>query len=160
MAEKSPRRRTLADERATSAVVGKALEAALVILYLGMVASALFGGVVPEYRTAAGEEVGERVLSTAAQRIQQAVPANATTVESRMEVDLPETIRGRTYEIRADERSLVLAHRDPAVSQSTPLALTGTVTSVEGNWTSHEPAVVVVESDGEGIAVRLRSGGR
>lgn len=148
----------MADERATSAVVGKALEAALVVLYVGVLASALFGGAVPEYRSAAGAEVGERVLSEANQRIQQAVPANATTVEARTRVDLPETIRGQDYAIRVDGRSLALDHPDPAVERSTPLALPGTVATVEGNWTSHEPAVVAVERDRDDLRVRLVEG--
>jgi hypothetical protein len=145
----------VADERATSAVVGKALEAALVVLYVGVLASALFGGAVPEYRSAAGAEVGERVLAEASQRVQQTVPANATAVEARTQVDLPETIRGRSYEVRVDGRSLVLDHPDPVVAQSTPLALPETVVSVEGNWTSHERAVVAVERADSGLVVRL-----
>lgn len=149
----------MADERATSAVVGKALEAAIVVLYVGVLASALFGGVVPEYRTAAGAEVGERVLAEASQRIQQTVPANATEVEARVRVGLPRTIRGSPYEIRTDGRSLVLDHPDPAIARSTPLALPETVTTVEGNWTSRESsAVVAVERAENGLLVRLEAG--
>lgn len=148
----------MADERAASVVVGKALEAALVVLYVGVLASALFGGVVPEYRTAAGAEVGERVLAEASQRVQQAVPADAAAVEARTRVDLPRTIRGRAYEIRVHERSLVLDHPG-GVSGSTPLALPETVRSVEGNWSSRERAIVAVERTGEGIRVRLVEGG-
>ena len=148
----------MADERATSAVVGKALEAALVVLYVGMLASALFGGAVPEYRTAAGAEVGERVLAEASQRVQQVVPANATDVAAKTRVDLPRTIRGASYEIRVDGRSLTLDHPDPVVSRSTPLALPETVTTVEGNWTSRERAIVAVERTGDGLAVRLVEG--
>lgn len=149
----------MADERAASVVVGKALEAALVVLYVGVLASALFGGVVPEYRTAAGAEVGERVLAEASQRVQQAVPADATAVEARTRVDLPGTIRGRAYEIRVAERSLVLDHPSAVVSGSTPLALPETVTAVEGNWSSHERAIVAVEGTGGGLRVRLVEGG-
>ena len=145
----------MTDDRATSAVVGKALEAALVVLYVGVLASALFGGAVPEYRTAAGAEVGERVLAEASTRVQQAVPANATAVSARTRVDLPRTIRGRSYDIRADGRSLVLDHPDPAVARSTPLALPETVETVSGNWSSRERAVVVVEREGDGLVVRL-----
>lgn len=148
----------MADERAMSAVVGKALEAAIVVLYVGVLASALFGGAVPEYRTAAGAEVGERVLAEASQRVQQAVPANATEVEAQMRVDLPQTIRGSTYGIRTDGRSLVLDHPDPAIARSTPLALPETVSAVEGNWTSYESAVVTVERAENGLVVRLEEG--
>lgn len=148
----------MTDERATSAVVGKALEAAIVVLYVGVLASALFGGAVPEYRTAAGAEVGERVLAEASHRVQQAVPANATDLEAMTRVDLPQTIRGASYEIRTDGRSLVLDHPDPAIQRSTPLALPETVSTVEGNWTSSEPAVVVVERVEDGLLVRLEAG--
>lgn len=147
----------MADDRATSAVVGKALEAALVVLYVGMLAGALYGGVVPEYRTAAGEEVGERVLATAALQIQQAVPADAYVVEARMRVELPTTIRGNIYEIRVEGDSLTLAHPHRAVSQSTPLALPETVTEIDGVWASNDPAVIAVEKGDEGLSVRLKS---
>ena len=37
-------------ERATSTVVGKALEAGLVVLFVGLLTAVLFGNVVPTHR--------------------------------------------------------------------------------------------------------------
>ncbi len=147
-------------ERAVSPVVGKVLEAGLVVLYVSMITTTLYGGVVPDYRTTVGDEVGDRVLSKAAERIQQAVPANGTAVRARMRVSLPETIRGTGYEIRADGRTLTLVHPTEKVEDSTRLAVPDSVVKVHGNWSSREPAVVVVRSaqSGSGLVVELKRG--
>lgn len=150
----------MTDDRATSTVVGKALEAALVVLFIGLLASTLYGSVVPNYRTAAATEIGERVLAKSAQRIQQAVPANASTVEAHQQVELPRTIERRAYRIRANGTVLTLDHPDRAVSQSVRLALPDTVVRVEGTWTSREPASLDVQSVPGGLLVRLESGDR
>lgn len=52
-------------DRAVSPVVGKALEAALVVLFIGLVTTSLYGSVLPSYRTTAGDGVGERTLASA-----------------------------------------------------------------------------------------------
>jgi hypothetical protein len=146
-------------DRAVAPVVGKALEASIVVLYVGLLSATLYGGVVPEYRSAAGAEVGERALAQSAERVQQAVPTDARAVRVRAEVSLPRTIRGRTYAVRTDERTLVLDHPDDRVGGRVALALPETVESVSGNWSSRESTVVVVRnSDAGGLAVRLESG--
>ncbi|WP_208023479.1 DUF7266 family protein [Halorussus pelagicus] len=147
-------------DRAVSPVVGKALEASIVVLYIGLLSSTLYGGVVPDYRTAAGAEVGERVLAQSAERVQQAVPTDARAVRVRTEISLPRTIRGETYAVRTDERALVLDHPADRVSGRVALALPETVTSVSGNWSSRESAFVIVRNEETGgLAVRLESGG-
>lgn len=153
--------RESADSRAVSPVVSKALEASIVVLYVAALSATMYGGIVPEYRTAAGAEVGERVVAEAAQRVQQAVPPDARAVEVRSQVSLPETIRGRTYSVVVENRTLVLDHPRDGVGDRARLALPETVVSVRGNWSSREPAFVVVRSsaDGDGLAVRLESGG-
>lgn len=150
----------MADDRAASAVVGKALEAGLVVLYVGLVTSALLGGVVPGYRTAAGEAVAERTLAAASQRVQQAVPPGATAAGARVRVSLPDTIRGRAYEVRASDRTLVLVHPVPAVGTSARPALPSSVVALAGRWESTAPAAVVVHPAGDGLVVELVSGGR
>jgi hypothetical protein len=145
-------------DRGVSPVVGKALEASIVVLYVSLLGATLYGGLVPEYRTAAGAEVGERVLSQSAQRVQQAVPPTARAVGVRTGVSLPATIRGRGYAIRAENRTLVLDHPREGVGGRARLALPATVESVTGNWSSGEPAVVAVRGDGEGLTVELESG--
>jgi hypothetical protein len=141
--------------------VSKALEASIVVLYVAALSATMYGGIVPEYRTAAGAEVGERVVADTAQRVQQAVPIDARAVEVRSEVSLPRTIRGRAYSVGVENRTLVLDHPRDGVEGRARLALPETVASVRGNWSSREPAFVVVRSsaDGNGLAVRLESGG-
>ncbi len=155
--------RGVLDERGVSPVIGKVLEAGLVVLYIGLITTTLYGGVVPDYRTAVGDEVGDRVLSKTAERIQQAVPANGRTVRGRMRVTLPRTIRGMEYEIRAESRKLTLVHSNKEVSGTTRLAIPEHVDTVRGNWSSTEPAFVVVRSEGTertGLVVELERGQR
>ncbi len=131
----------------------------MVVLYVALLSTTLYGGVVPEYRTAAGAEVGERALAESAQRVQQAVPADARRVAVRQQVTLPDTLGGSEYDIRVEDRSLVLDHPGEGIGGSVRLALPPTVESVSGEWSSREAAVVVVRtsSDGDGLAVRLES---
>lgn len=142
------------DSRAQTSVVGKVLEAGIVVLYVGLLATTLYGGVVPAYETAAGESVAERTVASTAERIQQAVPPAGRAVDSRTRVTLPPTISGAAYVIHVENRTLVLEHPD-GLGASTRLALSETVTRVEGRWQSGEPAVVHVEGAQSGLVVRL-----
>jgi hypothetical protein len=145
-------------DRAVAPVVGKALEAGLVVLFVGLLTSALYGHAVPEYRSTAGDAVADRALSEASHRVQQAVPPNATRVDATLRVGLPDTVRGRTYEVRAENRSLVLDHPHPAVSGRQRLALPDSVGTVRGSWHSAEPAVVHVTSANGSLVVELEAG--
>lgn len=143
--------------RAATPTVGKLLEIGLVALFVGAVAAPLFGGAVPAYRTAAGAELGDRTLATAGERVEAAVPAHvdeAVRVRVRARADLPRTIRGEAYRVRAANGSLVLDHPRAGVGGRTRLALPDGV-SVAGTWRSDAPAVVLVRSDENGTSVRL-----
>ncbi len=146
-------------ERAVVPAVGKALEASLVVLFLGLVTTSMFGGLVPEYRTAAGDELADRTVSTAAHRVQQAAPPNATAVDARHRVELPERIRGDGYRIVAENGSLVLEHPEHGVGARARLALPDHVVAVEGEWHSAQSTVVAVESVPGGVRIRLIDGG-
>lgn len=145
-------------DRGLAPVVGKALEVALVVLFLGLLTATLYGGVVPDYRDAAGQEVGDRTLALAADRVQQAVPSVGTSVAVTHRVDLPRTIRGRSYRVETDARTLVLVHPTEAIGDRTPLVLPDRVARVEGTWHSREPAVVRVSSTDSGLVVELAEG--
>jgi hypothetical protein len=147
------------DDRAVSPVVEKTLAIGLVVLYVSLVAVTVYGGVLPDFRTAAGERVGERTLATASQRVQQAVPPNATAASARVRVDLPATIRGDGYAIRAEGETLVLDHPDEGIGGRSRLGLPGHVSRVEGRWESGSETVVVVRQDSDGLVVRLEDGG-
>lgn len=141
----------------SSPAVGKVLEAGLVVLYIGLVTTALVGGAVPGYRTTAGDAVAERTLATVVERIQQAVPPNRTAVRAVRVVDIPDTIAGAAYriELGPSERSLRLVHPDPAIGGELGLALPHTVATVSGGWESGGESRLVVRSVSGGLAVRL-----
>jgi hypothetical protein len=144
--------------RAVTPVVGKALEASVVVLFIGLMTTALFGGVVPEYRTAAAAELGDRTAAAAAEQIESAIPPNVRYVEAEFRVRLPRTIRGEPYRIRAvGSSTIALDHPSPAVDQRLRLALPSTVVSVRGEWVSWKRAVVTVRSVPDGLVVTLEA---
>jgi hypothetical protein len=149
----SPGRR----DRATSPVVGKALEAGLVVLFVGLLTAALFGNVVPAYRTAAGAEFAERTVAGAADRIEASVPPAARDATVRRRVSLPGTIAGAAYRLGIDGRRLVVDHPDPGIEASARLALPDRVRTVRGGWESGGDPTVVVRSGDAGLVVVLRS---
>lgn len=145
-------------DRAVVPAVGKALEVSLVVLYISLVSAALYGGVVPDYRAAAGQELADRTLSTAAHRIQDAVGPDATRATARIRVELPATIRNAGYRIRAEGGDLVLDHPEGGIGARTPLSVPDHVVAVRGEWHSHRVTTVVVEPVAGGVVVRLVDG--
>ena len=142
-------------DRAMTPVVGKAMEATLVVLYVGLVTAALYGGAVPEYRSSAGAEVAERALADAATDVERAVPPETRAATARVEVDLPPTIAGSAYRVRVDSGQLRLDHPDPGVAATAPLVLPARVDDVSGTWESGEETSVRVESTDGGLEVHL-----
>ena len=141
--------------RAASPVVGKALEAGIVILYIGLLTTTLYAGAIPEYRSAAAQEVADRTLADASAELRAAVPHNATTVNATASLQLPQTIRNSAYTIRVEEGQLVLEHPHPSVGGKTPLVLPESVETVDGHWDSQESANVRVRDSPNGLVVRL-----
>lgn len=143
------------DRRALTPAVGKALEVGIVVLFVGVMTTALYGGVVPDYRNAVGDEVADRTTVAAAERVENAVPPPAQRVRVVHRVDLPASIRGAGYRIAVSGRTLVLEHPSAEIEAQTPLALPARVDDVSGGWESGEDAVVLV-TGGEGdLTVRL-----
>jgi hypothetical protein len=142
-------------DRGLVPVVGKGLEALIVLLYVASLVATLHGGVLPEYRANAATEVSDRTLVTAADRIEATVPPRATAVEATRTVDLPETIDRATYRVRAKNDTLVLDHPDPTLSGRVPLAFPDRVVRVDGTWTSDDRTVVRVRGDADGVRVML-----
>ena len=143
------------DQRALTPAVGKALEVGVVVLFIGILTTALYGGAVPEYRDTVGGEAGDRAVVAAAERIENAVPPSAHGVRTVHGVDLPRSIRGESYRLVATNRSLVLKHPSPAVGSRTRLALPERVAAVSGEWHSSDDAVVLVTGGSEGLRVEL-----
>lgn len=149
------RQRVRDDERALTPAVGKALEVGIVVLFIGVLTTALYGNVVPGYRDTVGDEVADRAVATAAERVENAVPPTARHARVVHRVDLPATIRGAGYRVIAVNRSLVLRHPSPAVDARTRLALPARVDTVVGEWESGAETVVVVSGAGSEVTVRL-----
>lgn len=145
------------DNRGLTPVVGKALGVGIVLLYIGILTTVLYGSVIPEYRTATADEIGERALATAAERVQQSVPPPTRYLDARFSVELPATIRDRTYSLRVSNRSLILDHPHSTVGGRVPLALPGTVSNIEGTWHSHDPLIIRIEGGDSGYSITLNS---
>ncbi|WP_049981196.1 DUF7266 family protein [Halolamina rubra] len=145
----------LGADRGLTPAVGKALEVAVVVLFVGVLTTALYGGAVPEYRDAVGAEVGDRAVVAAAERVENAVPPGASDVRTVHGVDLPRSIRGENYGIAVENRTLVLEHPSPAVDASARLALPARVDAVSGAWRSTDDAVVLVTDGDGGLHVEL-----
>lgn len=143
------------DDRALTPAVGKALEVGIVVLFVGVLTTALYGGAVPDYRDAVGDEVADRAVVAAAERVENAVPPNARRVRTVHEVDIPRSIRDESYRIAVEDGTLVLDHPSPAVDAGVRLALPDRVVSVDGGWRSSDEAVVLVTGDGDGLHVEL-----
>lgn len=124
------------DDRAISYVVEKTLAIGVAVLYIGVVTGVLLGGVVPEYRTAAGDELGERVLATAAGGVEASVPTASGDVNRTTRIELPETIRGEEYELALVGHQLRLRHPDSGISGEIRLSLADSITVANGTWTS------------------------
>ncbi|KAB1194776.1 hypothetical protein GJR96_02295 [Haloferax sp. MBLA0076] len=143
-------------------VVGKALEAAIVVLFIGLLTTVMFGGVVPDHRDAVAHELAERTLATATESIEETgtVPDSTVRGQRLTTVDIPRSIRGSTYRIEYDQNAsfgddpnattpaLVLDHPRDVFDRRIPVTLPDPV-NVSGTWDSGTDSVVrvVVEDD-------------
>lgn len=154
-------------------VVGKALEAAIVVLFIGLLATVLFGGVVPDHRDAVAHEVAERTVSTATERVETTatVPATAVRGQRQASVDLPRTIRRTTYRIEyrpnasfgsdpnVTSPAFVLDHPRDSFDRKMPVTLPPSVT-VSGAWDSGTDNVVRVAVGDDETTLELLNGER
>lgn len=142
--------------RGISPVAGKALEAMFVVLYIGLVTTALYGGTVPEYRSETGNEIAERTASNAAMEIESAIPPETALAKTQTSVSLPPTIAGVTYRIEVTGAGLVLSHPNPDIGVRIPLVVSDRVVTIDGAWESTASATVVVTTTDGGLVVTLR----
>lgn len=143
------------DARAATPAVGKTLEIGIGVLVVALLTSTLYGSVVPGYRTAAGDELADRSLSRAIAATERAVPPPSDAATATVELQLPATIRGATYEIHAVGRALELQHPHPGIGRSVPLAIPEHVVSVTGTWRSTEPFHATAQSSGGKITISI-----
>lgn len=147
--------RVRTNERGLTPAVSKALEVGIVVLFVGVLSTTLYGNVVPDYRDTVGAEVVDRTVAAAAERVENAVPPPVRHARVVHRVDLPERIRGASYRIGVVNRSLVLRHPSSAVEARTRLALPAHVDAVVGEWESGAETLVVVSGTDDGVTVRL-----
>lgn len=145
------------DDRAVTPVVEKTITVGLVVLFVAGFAGSLLGGAVPDYRTSAGQEVADRVLSSAASAIEEAPPATNATVRVRTERSLPPSIRGQAYDLVLRNRTLRLRHPDPQIGGTTRLGIPNSVTVRNGTWDS-PPLVVRVRGPVENRTLAIAEG--
>lgn len=143
------------DNRAVAPVVGKLLAAAIAVLYIAGVTGLMFGSVVPEYRTAVGDELSERVLAESAANVERAVPDTDANAEVRVDVDVPATIRDAGYTLVLRNRTLAVDHPDDRLDARTNLSLPSRVNTVESRWESGGELVVRVRGNGTNWTVEL-----
>lgn len=143
------------DNRGLSTVVEKLLSLSIVLLYITLLTTVLYGGTVPAYRGAVGAELGERTLAEATARIEQTVPPAGRSATASRRVSLPATIDGATYEIRADDGKLVLDHPDPDIGGQTRPVLPARVDTLTGTWQSGGDMVITVSGARGDLTVRL-----
>ena len=143
------------DSRALSTVVEKLLSLSVVVLYITLLTTVLYGGAVPAYSGAVGAELGERTLAEATARVEQTVPPAGRAADATRRVDLPATIDGAAYRIRADGETLVLSHPDGDVGGRTRPVLPARVTELTGEWASGGQLVVTVTGGRGNLTVRL-----
>lgn len=111
------------DRRGVSPAVAKSLAAGIALLYVAGMTGLLLGTVVPGYETAAGDELADRTLATAAGEIEGAAPGVEGNVTTRATTDLPATIRNTGYRLVLSGRSLRLAHPADGIGATTRLSL-------------------------------------
>jgi len=180
-------RATSPGDRATSPMVAKSLEAAVVVLFIGVVTTGLYAGIVPDYRSVTSAEVGDRTLAAAGHEIERTVPPAGESVAVERRVELPTTIRSEPYRVVAaggdagdangtgssegsgemddtsDGTRIELRHPHPAVEGSRALSLPERVVDVRGEIAGGGGWIVVSSDPDGGIVVTLtaeRQGGR
>jgi hypothetical protein len=146
------------DSRAVAPVVGKVLAAGLAVLYISATTSLVLGGIAPEYRDATGNELGERVLATAAGTVERALPETDASVKAHATADLPATIRNAGYAIEIANGTLYLDHPRDALDCRARIQLPSSVSIAEGRWDSGGALVVSVSGPPTNRTLRLAEG--
>lgn len=143
------------DNRGLSTVVEKLLSLSIVMLYITLLTTVLYGGSVPAYRGAVGAQLGERALAEATAEIERTVPPRGRAATAKRRVDLPATIHGAGYRIRANGTHLLLDHPDDEVGGHARPILPDRVQNVTGVWESGAETVVEVAGSQGNLTVRL-----
>jgi len=147
-------------ERGVTPVVSKTLAIGLTVLYVAGMTTVLLGGVVPDYESRAGEELGERVLATVAGEIEQTPPVVDGRIDTTTSVEIPATIANSGYTLMLSNRTdrLVLEHPDPTITASTRLSLPPNVTAENATIGSGSPLQVSVRGSTDDRTLTIEEG--
>ncbi|MDS0280965.1 DUF7266 family protein [Haloarcula onubensis] len=147
------------DDRGLSTVVEKLLSLSVVVLYITLLTTVLYGGSLPAYRGAVGAQLGERALAEATAEVERAVPPPGRAAAASRRVDIPATIDGAGYRIRANGTHLLLVHPDAEIGGTARPVLPDRVGNVTGEWDSGADTVVTVDGAQGNLTVRLGARG-
>lgn len=145
------------DERGMTPVVSKTLAIGIALLYVGGMSTLLFGGVVPAYQTAAGDELADRTLAAAAGGIERSVPEVDGRVERVRYVSLPDRIHGEHYRLELSGTRLTLVCPDRGMRTGTRLSLPPHITVEEGSWRSGDDLRIRVTGPPENRTLQIDS---
>jgi hypothetical protein len=145
------------DSRAVSAVIEKVVAIGLVVLFVSGFGAALFGGVVPDYRASAADELAERSLAAVADGVEAAVPASRAAADVTRTVTVPATIAGSAYRFELTDRQLRVRHPEPSVGATTRLAIPADV-AVTNRSVSAGAVRIGVSGDGSNRTLELGPG--
>ena len=143
------------DNRGVTPVVEKLLTIGIVVLFIGSTTAVLYGSAVPEYRDSVGAELSDRIVVSAAEQIESAVPPQSMDSTGTVRLDLPRTIRGEPYALRTNGNTLVLDHPRPSISAEARLSVPARGDSVSGGTGSRGEAIVRFTQQSGGVAIRL-----
>jgi hypothetical protein len=143
------------DTRGTTPVVSKTLAIGIVLLYIGGMTTLLYGSVLPEYRTATGEELAERTLAAAAGEIEQSVPEATGEINRTRRVSLPDRIREDRYRIELSGERLRLTHPDGEISPATTLSVPPGTALANSSWESGERLAIRATGPAHNRTVRI-----
>lgn len=154
--ERMRRSQRFADaERAVAPAISKTLEIGLGVLLVALLTTTLYGSVVPGYRTAAGGELADQSLARAIAATERTVPPEAHAATTTVDVQLPATIRGATYEIHAVGDALELVHPHPEIGNHVRLTIPARVVTVTGTWRSTETFRVSAHTAGPDVTITI-----
>lgn len=144
------------NQRAMTPVVSKTLVIGIALLYIGGMTTLLFGGVVPDYQRAAGEELAERTAATAAGEIENTVIDVNGTVERTRIVELPRRIDDEQYDLKLRGRVLVLDHPDSDIEVEIHLSVPPELTVVESSWRSGNDLEIRVAGEVDNRTIEIQ----
>ena len=147
------------EAKESATVVEKLLSLSVVVLYITLLTTVLYGGAIPTYTQAVGAELGDRVLAEATAGVEQTVPSRGRSVTVTRRIEIPATIDGAAYRIRANGTHLLLIHPDKSVSSQSRPVVPDSVGTVTGEWDSGAETAVRVTGTRADLTVRLEERG-